>query len=325
MLNRKGKRCEEGLRMKQRLINIILVINTILLVVCLVQINNLKMEFQNMKSNTGYQISNILTNLNNSYSYIEETLEKEASIVSKAEWEFGKLDIKARTVEVKAYVIPKEYQPDVTEAFFLCNDEEVAAEYKNGKYEVTMDVPLFEEIDIASVLFKENGTIRAEGLNWVFNPRNELLPFVHAYNYGSISYGKSKDKENMGTWTFSGDLEIDVAAKYIEEFEVDKAEIVRFIDGKEAERMDITLDAMVAHNTIAYNWNPTYEIPYGSKQDIFVEVTMRCGLVYRSQISSCGMDDKGNPIDDDMYLAAMEASIYDTDGKLLYSIAEVVE
>ena len=89
----KEKSCEEDICMKQRLINIILVINTILLVVCLVQINDLKMELQNMKSNTGYQISNILTNLNNSYSYIEETLAKEASIVSKAEWEFGKMDI----------------------------------------------------------------------------------------------------------------------------------------------------------------------------------------------------------------------------------------
>ena len=118
--------------MKQRLINIILVINTILLVACMVQINDLKMEIQNMKSNTGYQISNILTNLNNSYSYIEETLAKEASIVSKAEWEFGKLDIKARTVEVKAYVIPKEYILNETQAFFLCNDEEVAAEYRDG-------------------------------------------------------------------------------------------------------------------------------------------------------------------------------------------------
>ncbi|MBR5316836.1 MAG: hypothetical protein IKU39_02975 [Lachnospiraceae bacterium] len=308
--------------MKQNFKNILLIINIILLLVCLMQINDLKMEISNLKSNTGSQLSNILTNVNNSYSYIEETLAKEASIVSKVEWEFGKLDIKARTVEVKAYVIPKEYQPDVTQAFFLCNDEEVAAEYKDGKYEVTMDVPLFEEVDIASVLFKENGTIRAEGLNWVFNPRNELLPFVHAYNYGSYSYGKSKDKENMGTWTFSGDLEVDVAAKYIDEFEIEKAEIIRYIDGKEAERMDITLEAMVAHNTFAYNWNPTYEIPYGSKQDIFVEVTMRCGLVYRSQISSCGMDAQGNPIEDNEYVGSMEASIYDTDGNLLYSVDE---
>lgn len=308
--------------MKQRLVNIILVLNTILLVACMVQINDLKMEIKNLKSSTGSQLSSIFTTVNNSYSNIEETLAKEASIVSKAEWEFGKFDIKARTVEVKAYVIPKEYIPNETQAFFLCNGKEVDAEYSDGKYEVTMNVPLFEDVSIPSVLFKENGTIRAESLDWVFNPRNELLPFVHAYNYGSISYGKSKDKENMGTWTFGGDLEVDVAAKYIEEFEIEKAEIIRYIDGKEAERMDITLDAMVAYNTYSYNWNPTYEIPYGSKQDIFVEVTMRCGLVYRSQISRCGMDEKGNPIDDDMYQADMEASIYDTDGNLLYSVAE---
>ena len=308
--------------MKKNFKTILLLINTILLVVCLVQIADLKAELQNMKSNTDSQISGILTNLNNSYAYIEKTLTKEASIVSKAEWEFGNIDIKAGTVELKAYVIPKEYQPDVTQAFFLCGDEEVAAEYRDGKYEVTMNVPLFEDVSIPSVLFKENGTIRAEGLDWVFNPRNELLPFVYAYNYGSVSFGKSKDNENMGTWIFSGDLEIDVTAKNIEEFEIEKAEIICYIDGKEEERIDITLDGMVAYNTFSYNWNPTYEIPYGSKQDIFVEVTMRCGLVYRSQISSCGIDEQGNPIEDQGYMEYMEASIYDTDGNLLYSVDE---
>lgn len=124
----------------------------------------------------------------------------------------------------------------------------------------------------------------------------------------------------MGTWTFSGDLEVEVAAKMIEDFKVEKVDVVRYIDGKEIERKDIMLDAMVAHNTFSYNWNPTYEIPYGSKQEIFVEVTMRCGMVYRSQISSCGMDEKGNPIDDN--LAVIEASIYDVDGNLLYSVDE---
>ena len=128
------------------------------------QISNLKVELKNMKSNTGSQLSSIQTNINNSYSYIEETLEKEASIVSNAEWEFGNMDIEARTIEVKAYVIPKEYQPDVTQAFFLCDGEEVAAEYNNGRYEVTMEVSLFEDINIPSVLFKENETIRTENL-----------------------------------------------------------------------------------------------------------------------------------------------------------------
>ena len=250
--------------MRRNLKNILLAINTLLLVICLVQISNLKVELKNMKSNTGSQLSSIQTNINNSYSYIEETLEKEASIVSNTEWEFGKMDIEARTVEVKAYVIPKEYQPDVTQAFFLCDDEEVAAEYNNGRYEVIMEVPLFEEVNISSVLFKENETIRTENLDWFFNPRNELLPVVYAYNAGSVGFGKSKDKENTGTWIFSGDLEIDIAAKLMDEFEVEKIDIICCIDEKEVERIDVTLNKMVAHNRYLYNWNPTFEIPYGS-------------------------------------------------------------
>ena len=188
--------------MKGRLKNVLRIINTILLIVCLVQMSNLKTEISNMRSNMGNQISNIQTNINNSYSYIEETLKKEASIVSNAEWEFGKMDIEARTVEVKAYVIPKEYQPDVTQVFFLCDDEELDAEYINGRYEVIMEVPLFKDVNIPSVLFKENETIRTENLDWVFNPRNELLPLVYAYNAGSVGFGKSKDKENKIYYEF---------------------------------------------------------------------------------------------------------------------------
>ena len=308
--------------MKQNLKNILLIINTILLIVCLVQIADLRAELQNMRFNTSNQLSNILTNVNNSHSYIEEKLEENASIISKSEFEFGEIDIKAGTVEVSAYVIPKEYQPNVTQAFFLCGDEEVPAEYVGGKYVVTMNLPLFEDVNIPSVMFKENGTIRTESLDWFFNPRAELLPYVYAYNAGSFSVGKSEKKENVGTWTFSGDVEIDVAGKYRDEFKVDTAEIVRFLDGKEVERFDITLEAMTAHNTFSYNWNPTYEIPFGSTQELFVDITLKNGLVYRSWISYCRMDEQGNPIEDNGYWENLEASIYDTEGNVLYSVDE---
>ena len=238
--------------MKQNLKNILLVINTILLVACLVQIAELRAPLQNMRSNTGNQLSNILTNVNNSYSYIEEALDEQASIIAKSEFEFGEIDMKAGTVEVIAYVMPKEYQPNETQAFFLCGEEEIPTEYVGGKYVATMNMPLYEDVMIASVMFKENGTVRTESLDWFFNPRAELLPYVYAYNLGSYSFGKSEEKENVGTWSFSGDIEIDVAAKYREEFEVETAEIVRFLDGKEVERFDITLDAMTAHNRFLY-------------------------------------------------------------------------
>ena len=306
--------------MKQNLKNMLLIINTILLIVCLVQIADLRAELQNMRSNMGSRLSDILTNVNNSYSYIEEKLEENASIISKSEFEFGEIDIKAGTVEVNAYVIPKEYQPDVTQAFFLCGDEEVPAEYVGGKYVATMYMPLYEDVMMASVMFKENGTIRTESLDWFFNPRAELLPYVYAYNAGSFSVGKSGEKENVSTWTFSGDLEIDVVGKYRDEFKADTAEIVRFLDGKEVERFDITLEAMTAHNTFSYNWNPTYEIPFGSTQELFVDVTLKNDLVYRSQISYCRMDEQGNPVEDDGYWEKLEADIYDTEGNLLYSV-----
>ena len=303
--------------MKKNFKNVILIINTVLLVVCLFQIAELRSELQNMRNNTSHQLSSITGALNNSYSYIEEILAKEASIVSKAEWEFGEMNVKAGTIELNLYVIPKEYQQDVTEAYFLFGEEEVAAEFVDGKYEAAVNVPLFEEVSIPAVLFKENGIIRAEGLDWVFNPHQEFLPSVYAGMPGTISYGKTTD--HKAKWAFSGDVEINVYAKYIEEFEVATAEIIRLVDGKELGRLDITMDGMTSHDTFSYNWNVDYEIPFGSEQEIFVDVTLRSGLVYRSKVSHCKIDSQGNPTKDEGTLEWMEARIYDTEGNLLYS------
>ena len=55
-------------------------------------------------------------------------------------------------------------------------------------------------------------------------------------------------------------------------------------------------------------------------QDIFADVTMRCGMVYRSMISSVGIDEQGNPVEDSLDLGCVESSIYDTEGNLLYSV-----
>lgn len=308
--------------MKKNWKEILLIINIVLLCVCLVQITELKTELQNMRTNTGTQISNILTNLNNSYSYIEETLEEQASIVSAAEWEFGEIDMQAGMVEVKAYMIPKEYQPDETQTVLLCGTEEVVAEYADGKYVATMKVPLYEEVNIPAVMFKENGTIRTESLDWFFVPRKELLPYVYANQYGTVQFGISEAKENMATWTFSGDVEVDVKLTNQDMFEIEAVELVRCIDGKEVERFDITMDAMTSYNSFSYNWNPSYEIPFGSVQEIYVDVKMSGDTVYRSQINYCRMDEQGNPIDDGGYWENIEAVIYDADGNLLYGVDE---
>lgn len=307
--------------MKKNWREILLIINIALLCICLVQIAELKTELQNMRTNTGTQISNILTNLNNSYSYIEEKLEDQTSIVSTAEWEFGEIDMQTGLVEVKVFVIPKEYQPDVTQAVFLCDTEEVAAEYSEGKYVATMNVSLYGDVDISAVTFKENDTVRTENLEWFIVPRNDLLPYVYANQYGTVSFGISEQKENTATWKFSGDIEVDAKITNRDIFEIETVELVRCIDGEEVERFDITMDAMTAYNSFLYNWHPSYEIPFGSVQEIYVDVKMSGDIIFRSMVDYCRIDEQGNPADDG-YWQNIEAAIYDTDGKLLYSVDE---
>ncbi|NLV51293.1 MAG: hypothetical protein GXY20_11450, partial [Clostridiales bacterium] len=61
------------------------------------------------------------------------------------------------------------------------------------------------------------------------------------------------------------------------------------------------------------------EIPYGSTWTLYVEIEDGNSLVYRCVIDRQNISDSGEPIDEYHWWQGSEASIYDSDGNVLYA------
>ena len=265
--------------MKKNFQNVIVVFMLIALIGCFGQIASLKREVQNLKNNLSNKISNLENNMMNSTSYIEELLEKEASILAKAEWSYGALNAQDHTVEIICHITPKEYHPENTTASLMIDDQEIAMELLNGEFVGKGEVSLFGETLISKVMFYEGDIIQAEALDWTVMPLYEYIPSVNAYLNGSSTSGKENGKY---IWESNGTLEIFVDQKG-GTVSPESALLIRCIDEKEVERTEIPLDGNPQNGEAYYHdVNLEYEIPYGSKQELYVEIEDGNGLRYRT-------------------------------------------
>lgn len=218
--------------MKKNFQNIMIVFMLIALIGCFLQISALKTEIQNLRNNLGNKISNLETNMMNNIGYIEELMEKEASILAKAEWDYGELNTQDYTVEIICHVTPKEYDPDKTAASVIIGGREIAMELQNGEFVGKEKISLFEETLVPKVMFYEGDVIRAEALEWSITPLYEYIPSVNAYLSGSGTSGKEKGKY---IWESQGTMDVFVDQKkgtMVTESET----LIRCLNGTEVER-----------------------------------------------------------------------------------------
>ena len=233
-----------------------------------------------------------------------------ASTLASAEWEFGTFHKDNQTVEILCSVAPKEYDPSKTTASIMVNDKEVPMTFEGGKCIANIPVSVFEEIEITQVMFYKGEMIRAEGLEWFITPLQEFLPSVDAYLGGS-SMGAGKNGKFH--WSSKDTLEVFIGKKN-EDYAVKSITIVRCLDGKETDRVEMPLQ----ENLTDYFWTVDleYEIPYGSTQEIYVDVVDSLGLCYRSWIDYTSVEEDGGYIGGDPY--STEKMILDQSGKELY-------
>ena len=106
------------------------VITCILLVICLVQIADLKQQVQNLSNDLTHRMSNVENSVQSISGEVYRQLEKEASLLADSAWSYGDVDLDTCTVEFQCSVSPKEYQPDVTKAVLLTG---------TGEYPMSLD------------------------------------------------------------------------------------------------------------------------------------------------------------------------------------------
>ena len=304
-----------GVPVKKNFQNMIIVLMLAALVGCLLQISSLKKEMQNLRNNLGNKISNLENSLMNSTSYIETLLEKEASILAKAEWKYGGLNVEDYSAEIICRVTPKEYHPENTKVSIAFGDQEIPMELQNGDFVAKGFVPLFDETVVSKVMFYEGDIVRSEALEWAITPIYEYIPSISAHLSGSSTSNNGKDAY---IWKSVDIMDVFIDQKF-GTIHTESAALIRYLDGKEVERTKILLEGETQDSGIYYhNLDLEYEIPYGSVQELYLELEDERGLRYRTLVDYVEIDKNENYVKHGSAHDIGETTIYGMNGEELY-------
>lgn len=325
--------------MKKHLSTIVTVLALAIAVISQFRISNLQGEIRQMENRLNSSISNVQTNQSNAIAYMQQLMEKEASILTHTDFSLGELDLANKTFVFSGSVTPKEHQLGVTEAFLTVNDKAYPMQLANGVYTIQLDLPLFEEARVDKVEFHEGDVIRTETLDKQWSPRYELLPQINGRLSGS---GRGSAANGVYTWHREGEIRVSVEGKG-QTIDVRSVAILEVLDGVEVGRTEIPLTSTKSNRneepapepvpesgftvrgseTFYHEIDRDFNIPYGSTLELVVEVVDGNGLRYRTVLEHWSVNEKGENVDDDlMGLRDLFEKILDADGNILYEVDE---
>ena len=325
--------------MKKHLSTIVTVLALAIAVISQFRISNLQGEIRQMENRLNSSISNVQSNQSNAIAYMQQLMEKEASILTHTDFSLGELDLANKTFVFSGSVTPKEHQPGVTEAFLTVNGKAYPMQLANGVYTIQLDLPLFEEARVDKVEFHEGDVIRTETLDKQWSPRYELLPQINGRLSGS---GRGSAANGVYTWHREGEIRVSVEGKG-QTIDVRSVAILEVLDGVEVGRTEIPLTSTKSNRneepapepvpesgftvrgseTFYHEIDRDFNIPYGSTLELAVEVVDGNGLRYRTVLEHWSVNEKGENVDDDlMGLRDLFEKILDADGNILYEVDE---
>lgn len=325
--------------MKKHLSTIVTVLALAIAVISQFRISNLQGEIRQMENRLNSSISNVQSNQSNAIAYMQQLMEKEASILTHTDFSLGELDLANKTFVFSGSVTPKEHQPGVTEAFLTVNGKAYPMQLANGVYTIQLDLPLFEEARVDKVEFHEGDVIRTETLDKQWSPRYELLPQINGRLSGS---GRGSAANGVYTWHREGEIRVSVEGKG-QTIDVRSVAILEVLDGVEVDRTEIPLTSTKSNRneepapepvpesgftvrgseTFYHEIDRDFNIPYGSTLELAVEVVDGNGLRYRTVLEHWSVNEKGENVDDDlMGLRDLFEKILDADGNILYEADE---
>lgn len=338
--------------MKNSFDRIISLITCIVLIFCVIRINNLEGEINSLRSSMAQRIENVSRDVNNISYNVRNTLEQQASLITGDEWQYISADMEAKTATVRCSVTAKEYIPGVTQAFVTAGDQQFELPLENGRFTGEITVPLYEDTEIYNVSFRENDKISNQPLDWHFFPRYEYLTVVYADLNWSGRGHKAEDKDNVYSWIIEdGQIDIDVDRQN-GEIEIISMDMVEVINGVETKRTAIPLTPISQQDKaqaagVGVDTAPVmpeyvddyrytnlrfdltdyvFEIPFASTLDVYVETVDGDGLVHRNQVAQWTVSADGQNIGErDEWWHGAEGSIYDKQGNLIYGNEDLLK
>lgn len=295
--------------MKKHLSTIVTVLALAIAVISQFRISNLQGEIRQMENRLNSSISNVQSNQSNAIAYMQQLMEKEASILTHTDFSLGELDLANKTFVFSGSVTPKEHQPGVTEAFLTVNGKAYPMQLANGVYTIQLDLPLFEEARVDKVEFHEGDVIRTETLDKQWSPRYELLPQINGRLSGS---GRGSAANGVYTWHREGEIRVSVEGKG-QAIDVRSVAILEVLDGSEVARTEIPLTSTKSNRneepapepvpesgftvrgseTFYHEIDRDFNIPYGSTLELVVEVVDGNSLRYRTVLEHWSVNEKG--------------------------------
>lgn len=296
--------------MKKHLPTILAAAACVLAIACLFELSALGERMERLDNAMGNRLSRMESAVYGISGDVSRAMEREASLLSGSGWEYGEVDIGARTVLLRCTVTPKEYRAGVTAAVLTLGGAQYPMTEENGQFAAEVLLPLFENTEGARVVFSEGGVRRTEELEWSLSPRWDLLPSV----YGDFS-GQVSRSGGIGDWTWSGGAGLDAVFPR-EEGKIVSMTAVWVLDGKKIDTAPMTVERQGDCDFYGYaELEKTLSLPEGSVCELYAEAADSFGLRYRVLLDRCAAGGDREP---EWQGWSMDASIYAPDGTLLY-------
>ena len=322
--------------MKKYIPIICCVLSCLLTVLCLFRISALEDRLYSLQNSVSNMHSVLHDDIRNIATNVKNSVEEGNNLLSTSSYSLEDPNLKNGTVDLSCIVTLKEFEPDGTTAVLTCNDQEYPMNLKNGDFVAKFPVSIFEESRVTEVSFSKDGVVRTQALDWYISPRDEFIPRLHA-SFSGTSSGSVKGA-NTYNWNKNGTLHVSVEQKGGMDYEVESLDLIRLIDGVEAERISIT-NYFPNDNTAYFGKSPlihiinedplnldlemkeTFECPFGSTMLLIVEMTDNSGYIHRAIVDEITVDADGKLQDDTIpRWHGAAGNIYDSENNLIYGV-----
>jgi len=317
--------------MKDKLLYITNILSCILLIICFFRIGSLNSKIDIIENNMSNYYNMTQSSINSISGSVRYELEQAANLVTEISCSVTDVNIEKETAILDCFIVPKEYNPDITTVSVICNDKEYPMVLENDRYVAKIEIPVFSNSRVTAVHFKDNGTIRTQQLDWYVNPKDDMLPQITAHASGTVS---SLRDNGVATRKYSQDINVDIYYPNAD-FTLKSAQVVAEIDNKEIYRKDV--EWTDAHSSRGEQVKPyeaiaplddgwimcyakfeeIFDVPYNSNICIYIEFKDNTGLIYLNVLDDVTIADNGEPIDNNIY-GGYKSDIYTSDGKPLY-------
>lgn len=238
------------------------------------KITSLQNELNNAKNNLSNQIHALQYELHE----MQEAAKKEASMISEVFYDFGAIDTKTDTVEMKFRVVPKSYSAETAVSFNYRGESIVLTNNGDGTFTGSAMFPMFEEFYEEGVIcVTEGGITKTEA--WEDVPRESLqyycLPQLLIKN-SSFGYRKKKDSVKI-----EGDLYIIPSEESADQFR----DLTLYVkNGSE-----VIEETALEDGCIVFDWE--YPVKDGDYFEVYVTGVDEYGYKHKEYITGWSADE----------------------------------